>query len=390
MATAADYNLGPNTFPRGWFIVAESKDLDNGPMAVRFFGQDLALYRGESGKPVLLDAYCAHMGTHLTASTSAMIVKNDEQIEGDSIRCPYHGWRYNADGDVDDIPYHDGPCPKSASIESYHVREVMGMIMMWHHPEGGEPEFEPPYLPSWDDERAIHYELDHLGTLPVHPIEITDNMADAQHLGPTHGSPVEYFENEIRDGLVIQRQGGVLDIYKSKLDSVTWYATPGVLCSKQTFAGMTMVELICNTPVEDGVTQCWHAVLSLSDNYPPTHADIAKAKALQEGALTAFAADFDVWKNKTPATRVMRLKRDGRFDYVRKWVGQWYMSAEDARAVREEINGIHPIPGLPQPGDEQKNGGYEDDCFLTRAADGSIVSAYPGRQPQMESRSRSA
>ena len=56
MATAAEYDLGPNTFPRGWFIVAESKELDDGPMAVRFFGQDLALYRGESGKPILLDA----------------------------------------------------------------------------------------------------------------------------------------------------------------------------------------------------------------------------------------------------------------------------------------------------------------------------------------------
>ena len=36
MATAAEYNLGPNTFPRGWFIVAESKELDGGPMAIRF------------------------------------------------------------------------------------------------------------------------------------------------------------------------------------------------------------------------------------------------------------------------------------------------------------------------------------------------------------------
>lgn len=378
-ATGADYGLGPYKYPRGWFVIAEANEIDDGPIAITFFDKDFALYRGKSGRVVCLDAYCKHMGTHLAASNTAHIAATGDLIEGDSIRCPYHAWRYSAEGDVDDIPYHDGPCPKSASLESYPVREVMGTIMMWHHPEGGEPEFEPPYLPMWDDEQAIHYELDHLGTLPIHGIEITDNMADAQHLGPTHGSPVEYFENEIRDGLVIQRQGGVLDIYKSKLDSVTWYATPGVLCSKQTFAGMTMVELICNTPVEDGVSQCWHAVLSLSDNVPPTHADIAKARALQEGALGAFAADFDVWKNKNPAKKIMRLKTDGRFDLVRKWVGQWYMSAEDAEAVRAEINGIHAIPGMPQPSDEQKSSGYEDDCFQTRTADGTLTSAYPGR-----------
>ena len=86
MAKAVDYKLGPSTFPRGWFIVAESKELDAGPMAVHYFGQDFALFRGESGRPIMLDAYCAHMGTHLTAGTSAMIVQNHRQIEGDAIR----------------------------------------------------------------------------------------------------------------------------------------------------------------------------------------------------------------------------------------------------------------------------------------------------------------
>ena len=86
MAKATEYGLGPHTFPRGWFIVAECSELDSGPLAVRFFGQDFALYRGESGRLVMLDAYCAHMGTHLTASKSAIIVVDGKQIEGDSIR----------------------------------------------------------------------------------------------------------------------------------------------------------------------------------------------------------------------------------------------------------------------------------------------------------------
>ena len=217
MALAADYNLGPNTFPRGWFIVAESKELDDGPLAVRFFGQDLALYRGESGKPVLLDAYCAHMGTHLTASESAMIVKNGEQIEGDSIRCPYHGWRYGPDGQVNDIPYFDGPCPKSAAIRSYPVVDNMGCIMAWYDPDGREPDYQPPMLSQWDDPQWVQWELDHLGELAIHPQEILDNMADARHLGPTHGAPCEYFANEFKDHVYIQRQGGPMQLYQTYL-----------------------------------------------------------------------------------------------------------------------------------------------------------------------------
>lgn len=177
-AKAEDFDLGEFMFPRGWFMIAEAKELDNGPLPVRFFGKDMALYRGESGKVVLLDAYCAHMGTHLAASPSASIVLNNEQIEGDSIRCPYHGWRYAPDGRCDDIPYFDGPCPKGAKLRSYNVVEQLGAILMWHDPEDGEPEYAAPDLDAWDDPQWVNGSYDHLGEIPIHPQEIIDNMAD--------------------------------------------------------------------------------------------------------------------------------------------------------------------------------------------------------------------
>ena len=49
MATAADYDLGEFTFPRGWFMVADAEKVTRTPLSVRFFGKDLVLYRGESG-----------------------------------------------------------------------------------------------------------------------------------------------------------------------------------------------------------------------------------------------------------------------------------------------------------------------------------------------------
>ena len=57
MAGTAEYGLGEFTFPRGWFMIARSADLGDVPMALRMFGRDLALYRGESGAPHQLDAY---------------------------------------------------------------------------------------------------------------------------------------------------------------------------------------------------------------------------------------------------------------------------------------------------------------------------------------------
>jgi len=355
MATAAEYGLGPNTFPRGWFIVAESKELDEDTLALRFFGRDLALYRGESGKPILLDAHCAHMGTHLTASDSAMIVKNGKQIEGDSIRCPYHGWRYGPDGQIDDIPYSDAPYPKSAAIRSYPVVDNMGCIMAWFDPDGREPDYDVPTLKQWDDPQWIQWELDHLGELSIHPQEILDNMADCRHLGPTHGSPCEYFENEFIDNVCIQRQGGEMQLYDTYLYTTTWYTGPGVLLSKQVFGDNEIFELIANTPVDDGTVKCWHACLVKASSETPTAEDREAAKASQAGALEAFGADFNVWGNKKPALKIMQLKTDGPFRTVRKWYQQFYAQADGIKGIQDEVNGIHHTLNLPTPAESNHN-----------------------------------
>jgi len=346
MAKSADYKLGPNTYPRGWFVVAESGELTTEPMAISFFGEDLALFRGASGKPVLLDAYCAHMGTHLADSKSSMLVKNNQQIEGDSIRCPYHGWRYNAQGHVDDIPYSNGPCPKSASIKSYPVIDNMGCVMAWYDPDDREPDYEAPKLPEWDDSQWVRWELDHLGELNIHPQEIIDNIVDVQHLGPTHGAPSEYFENEIRDHVCIQRQGGPMQLYETYLNTSTWYTGPGILLSKQEFAGMVIFELIANTPVEDGVVKCWHGCLVKGSAKIATEADIVMAREAQAGALEAFSADFNIWQNKRPALKIMQLKTDGPFRTGRKWYSQFYVSPDDVQAIQQETNGMHLTEGL--------------------------------------------
>ena len=133
MATTKDYRLGEFTYPRGWFMIAEASELDtHKPLAVRFFGQDFALYRGrESGKVVLLDAYCPHMKTHLAAPNKTSYVVLDgggTNVEGDGIRCPYHGWRFGADGKCDHIPYHEGQIPANAKVQSWPVVESLGAI----------------------------------------------------------------------------------------------------------------------------------------------------------------------------------------------------------------------------------------------------------------------
>lgn len=351
IAKTVDFELGEYTFPRGWFMIAEAKELDEGPQGVRFFGKDFALYRGASGRVVLLDAYCVHMGTHIAESRSASIVLNGEQLEGDSIRCPYHGWRYNPEGQVDDIPYFDGPCPKAAKIKSYKVVERLGAILMWHDPAGGEPDYDAPEVAEWGDSQWVNGAYDHLGEIEIHPQEIIDNMADAHHLGPTHGAPCEYFENEYVGHEYFQRQGGFHRMYNAYLITSTWYTGPGMLISRQKFGEANGIEFIFHTPVEDGIVKAWHNNLAKAPSANPTEEDIANGKMAQEGALAAFAQDLQIWKNKRPALQIMALPPERNFRLGRIWYKQFYNPLSAAGEYQDKVKGKHHSQGLDKPGE---------------------------------------
>jgi 3-ketosteroid 9alpha-monooxygenase subunit A len=348
MATTQDYRLGPQIFPRGWFVIGQSETLTTTPQAVRYFGNDMALYRGHSGRVVLLDAYCPHMGAHLAKNTTSWVVRG-MQIEGDSIRCPFHAWRFGPDGVADDIPYSKGRIPKAACIRSWKVEERYGLVWVWHDPENGEPDYPLPAIGAWDDPSWVRWRIDDLGTLPCHPQEIVDNICDHAHLGPIHGSTVDYFENEFDGHIAIQRQGGghrTLVHDGKPFSTDTWYTGPGILQCRMDGDFSTHM-LICHTPVDDGVTHAWHALMVQSQAVPPGDADIAAARAFQDTSLAAFAQDFELWSTKRRALSILQVPADGPFDKARLWYRQFYNPRAEAKAIQERVNGVYHVPGMP-------------------------------------------
>jgi 3-ketosteroid 9alpha-monooxygenase subunit A len=350
MTGSKDYKLGQYDFPRGWFMVAEASELlGTTPKALRFFGKDFALYRGQSGKLVILDAHCIHMGAHLASGKEGALVKAGTQIEGDSIRCPYHGWRYDSSGQVDNIPRFDGPCPKNAKLQSYPVAEIYGAILMWHDAERGEPDYAPPSIPEWSDSQWISGPFDHLDILSIHPQEILDNMADSNHFGPVHGVPPEYFTNEFSGHLYHQLQGGFRAEYNAYLRTDTCYCGPGLLISRQDIGETKAVELICHTPVEDGRVQIWNNVLIKASNHPPSDTDRATQREYQRLVLAAFQQDFDIWSHKAPAVTIKALPTERNFALGRTWYRQFYNPRSTAHEYHSKVNGAHPLDHLAAP-----------------------------------------
>jgi 3-ketosteroid 9alpha-monooxygenase subunit A len=359
LAKSADYDLGEFAFPRGWFVVAESSAIGRKPTNAHYFGHDVVIYRGESGSVGMLEAYCPHMGTHLGKSKSARLSAPDKQIEGDSIRCPFHGWRFGPDGKCNNIPYFDGPIPEKARIKSWPITERYGTVFCWNDPEGCAPDFELPEYPEWDDPEWLRWtSLDHLGDFPCHPIEIFDNTSDCAHLNALHGGRVEYYENEIDGHIYWQRESqlpyavGVGDAFKAegnkplRLTTVTNYTGPGLVTGR--FFEAQGAQLIAATPIDDGSARLWQCAM------------VKPRKGMSSEAAQQFLLDFnknmykglgledgEIWANKRAATQILQLPTDGPFKQARVWYSQFFNPRSKAEQILERVKGMHFVRGVP-------------------------------------------
>ena len=105
-----------------------------GVKPLRYFGRDLVLYRGDSGAVHVFDAFCGHLGAHLGYGG---------RVCGDDIQCPFHGWRWDCDGQNVEIPY-STQVNRSRRLNRWVVREGSGTIFLWHDPTGRRSVLRPP------------------------------------------------------------------------------------------------------------------------------------------------------------------------------------------------------------------------------------------------------
>ncbi len=123
-----------------WYPVALSSALKNKPMGVKLLDTDIVLWRTSDGIAAFRDL-CIHRGTRLSLGS----------CEKNELTCPYHGWRYDKDGQVVCIPSvpKDRAISEQARIEKYHCKERYGLIYVCI----GEPEtpvYEIPELEQDD------------------------------------------------------------------------------------------------------------------------------------------------------------------------------------------------------------------------------------------------
>ena len=145
----------PPIYPNSWYEVMRSEELPiGGVKAVSMIGQQLAVFRGESGQVSVMDAYCPHLGAHLGVGGI---------VRGDCIECPFHGWQYNGEtGQCVKVPY-ASKVPNFVKVKVWPSMEYNGIILVWYDAEGRDPKYTPDEIPEINSGRwkycghTVHY-----------------------------------------------------------------------------------------------------------------------------------------------------------------------------------------------------------------------------------------
>lgn len=137
--------VGPGTpmgdlFRSYWLPVALVSDVptpDCAPVRVKILGERLIVFRDTAGKLGLVDEFCPHRGASLFYGRN----------ERCGLRCGYHGWKFDTDGNCLEVPAErDNTAFRDRiKIKSYPVVELGRAIWAYM----GPPEYKPP-LPGWD------------------------------------------------------------------------------------------------------------------------------------------------------------------------------------------------------------------------------------------------
>jgi phthalate 4,5-dioxygenase len=134
---AAKGTPGGELLRRYWQPVALEEELPPGapPKPVRIMGEDLVLFRDESGRPGLLGLHCPHRKADLSYG----------RIEDGGLRCVYHGWLFGIDGRCLHQPGEPAHSDFKDKIRhtAYPCREVPGLILAYLGP--GEAPALPPF-----------------------------------------------------------------------------------------------------------------------------------------------------------------------------------------------------------------------------------------------------
>jgi phenylpropionate dioxygenase-like ring-hydroxylating dioxygenase large terminal subunit len=161
-----------------WYVAAWDREISASPKRRVFLDEPVVLYRRKDGAAVALEDRCCHRQLPLSMG----------KVEGDHLRCGYHGLLFDSAGKCIEIPGQDA-IPSQARVRSYPLLEKFGWVWIWM----GEPaKADPALIPDWWWAEHRDWAFTRPDMIPVkcNYQLVSDNVLDVTHLAYVHASSI--------------------------------------------------------------------------------------------------------------------------------------------------------------------------------------------------------
>lgn len=157
-----------------WYVAAWSHEIAPDTLFARIITQiPVLFYRDRDGMVVALEDRCCHRGAPLSRG----------RREGDCVRCPYHGLKFDARGHCVEIPFQD-EIPPTVRVRNFPLLERDNWIWIWL---GDGDQADPALVPGtpWLNDPGWRYATGYLH-YAVSYLLLADNLLDFSHLPYVH------------------------------------------------------------------------------------------------------------------------------------------------------------------------------------------------------------
>lgn len=157
-------------------LIEEVEEKDGTPLLVEVLGSRYVAFRDSDGRLGLLDELCPHR------RASLLYGRNEEC----GLRCLYHGWKMDVDGNVIAMSSEPEGSPLLNKVKqrAYPVQEWGGFVWAWLGELDQVPEFDPPAFAPTKDTGLSILKI----RIPCNWAQIHEGQIDSAHSSSLHSS----------------------------------------------------------------------------------------------------------------------------------------------------------------------------------------------------------
>ena len=311
-------------FPTGWFHVIPSADLAPGAVVEQIFqGEPVVVFRTESGVAAVAGAHCPHLGAHLGRGG---------RVEGETLRCPYHGLRWATDGRCAATGYPGDPAYPER-LQVHPTVERYGFVFAWHDRRGRGPGWQLPELDTdgWTEPLCTRVPM------RAHPESVCENGVDTEHFKNVHGFGLE--------GGVFEDRGETFHCefhfesrnhFRTGPERITTFFDTdnyglglAISVNRCDELGIQYRVFVMPTPTDEGhIDYALGTSLRLpaQGDQVAGHPSEKVAELMHRGAVGGSLQDQPIWESMRYVAQPKLVRGDGPIPKFRAWARQFYPS----------------------------------------------------------------